>query len=419
MGERRATRLPTIVHRCVREARRVLAGAGVAGEPVLVGVSGGGDSMALLEIAGLLAPELRLTLHVACVDHALRPESRDEVELVRRAAARWSAAFHEVRLEGEDDDEDTLRRARHAALEDVRLAAGCRVLLLGHTRDDQIETIVFRFLRGAGLGGLAGMAPVRAIEGEEGAALVRPLLAIARADLRRVLEARDVAWAEDPTNESPRYARGRLRTTVLPAVEAAFGRGALDHLLDLAPRWRADEGFLEREAARHLAYASRRVDGSVALDAAALAEAHPAMRARVLRLWLAERSGRSPTSREIAAIERWLATSAARRGHLDLPGARLEGAGGRIALVQAVDAAASAIEDRVASGNEEPVAPVVRPDADEVPCSAKAVLPPSEARVRVPRTRGFLQEIPRRCRDSAAVSRGRARRDAQGLKPNE
>src|SRR5205085_7229085 len=157
------------------------------------------------------------------------------------------AAFHSASIDPANGDEDTLRRGRHLELEKIARAAGCRFVLLGHTQGDQIETIVFRFLRGAGLGGLAGMREIRG-------PFVRPLLSARREDLRAVLVARGVAWAEDPSNSSDRYARGRLRSQVLPALESAFGRGALDHLLDVAPRWRADEEFLETEAERLIAF---------------------------------------------------------------------------------------------------------------------------------------------------------------------
>ena len=331
----RPTRLPFFVHRCVRTAQTVLAAAGVRDETVVVGVSGGGDSMALLEIVGLLAPKLRIGLHVACIDHGQRPEAAAETRLVSAAAERWNAKFHAIRLEAVEADEDSLRRARHGALHELRLAIGCRFILLGHSSDDQIETIVFRFLRGAGFGGLSGMREVRG-------PLLRPLLGIRRAQLRRLLVSRAVEWAEDQTNESDRYARGRLRSTVLPAVEAAFGPGALDHLLDVAPRWRADEDFLEQEAARLLAYASRRGAVGTDLDADALACAHVALRARVLRRWLREATGRQPASREIAAIERWLDSGGARKGRLDLAGVRLTGGtGGRLCLGKPGEAAAS------------------------------------------------------------------------------
>jgi tRNA(Ile)-lysidine synthase len=318
------TRQPFFVHRAKRQVTEALARAGVRAEHVLVGVSGGSDSMALLELAGLVAPSLQLQLHVVCVDHGLRAEAAGEAELVRQAAHRWNASFHSIAIDAGGDDEDSLRRARHAAIDALRLCVGARFVLLGHTADDQVETILFRFLRGAGFGGLAGMRETRG-------PLLRPLLAWRRAELRRILVARGVAWAEDSSNTSPRYARGRLRASVLPAIEAAFGRGALDHLLDVAPRWRADEDFLEKETTRLLAYACRRGRGGLDLDVEALATAHEAIRARALRRWVAEATGIEPGSRDVAEVERWL-DGAEGRGQLDIAGARLALAGGRLSV---------------------------------------------------------------------------------------
>ncbi|HXC51713.1 MAG TPA: tRNA lysidine(34) synthetase TilS [Candidatus Limnocylindrales bacterium] len=313
------------VHRCVRRAGETLVRAGIRNEPVVVAVSGGSDSMALLEIVALLAPKLDLALHVASIDHGMRAEAGGEIEAVRAAAALCGAIFHPAAIDPGNGDEDTLRRRRHLALEEIARASGCRFILLGHTREDQIETIVFRFLRGAGLGGLSGMREIRP-------PFVRPLLALGREDLRDVLRARGLAWFEDPSNTSDRYARGRLRSQVFPAMLRAFGQGALEHLLDVAPRWRADEDYLEIEAGRLIAFASRRGPAGVELDAAALAGAHPALRARVLRRWLAEQGERAPTSREIAVIESWLDESRSTEGGIDVAGARLTRARGRLAL---------------------------------------------------------------------------------------
>ncbi len=317
------TRQPFFVHRCMRQVHGVLERAGTSAEPVLLGVSGGGDSMALLELTALVAPALDLSVHVVCIDHGLRQEAADESRLVEEAAARHGARFHAVRVEPEGDDEDSLRRVRHAALEDMRVRVGARFVLLGHTADDQIETIVFRFVRGAGFGGLSGMREVRGT-------LVRPLLGLRRAELRDLLRARGAAWAEDPSNSSPRYARGRLRSSVLPAVESSFGSGALDHLLDVAPRWRADEDYLEREAERLLAYASRRGRDGTDLDVEALSTAHEALRARALRRWITAATGNGPSSRDVAEVERWLGHATG--GRRDIAGARLALAGGRLSI---------------------------------------------------------------------------------------
>ena len=313
------------MHGCVRQAEAVRDEAGARDEAVLLAVSGGSDSMALLEIVSLLAPRRGLALHVASIDHSMRASAADEVALVRTAAEVRGARFHAMAIDPGRGDEDTMRRARHEALAGIAGAAACRFILLGHTADDQVETI----LRGAGFGGLAGMRAVRP-------PLLRPLLGIRRATLREVLALRGVAWATDPSNFSWRYARGRLRRTVVPAIDAAFGTGALDHLLDVAPRWRSDDDFLQREAARLLAFAARGGSPARELDLEALADAHPALRARVLRGWIAERSGHVPGSRELAGVERWLDEGAGAKGGgeggagIDLEGLRLEKKGGRL-----------------------------------------------------------------------------------------
>src|SRR5207237_10712535 len=133
----------------------------------------------LLEIAALLAPKLGLSLHVASIDHGMRAEAEAEIAAVRARADAHGAAFHSASIDPGNGDEDSLRRGRHLELEKIARAAGCRVVLLGHTQDDQIETIVFRFLRGAGLGGLAGMREIRG-------PFVRPLLSARREDLRAI-----------------------------------------------------------------------------------------------------------------------------------------------------------------------------------------------------------------------------------------
>ncbi len=321
-----SSRQPLPVHRVLQAAGRNLQESGVRNARVLLAVSGGGDSMALLEAAALLAPGLGLQLHVAHVDHATRAGSAAEQATVAEAARLRGASFDGMRIDPGDCSEDAMRRARHDALATMADRGDCRWILLGHSADDQVETILFRFLRGAGLGGLAGMRRVRG-------RLVRPLLDCRRAELRAFLDARGVAWMEDPDNLAPRYARTRLRVGVLPALEAAFGRGALDHLLDQAPRWRADEDYLEEQAARLLAYATRpgALPGVAALDAAALVEAHAALRARALRSWLRHGTGHTPSARELAALEHWL--QGLGEGGVDVAGGRVRRDGGRLVLV--------------------------------------------------------------------------------------
>ncbi|MBI5505604.1 MAG: tRNA lysidine(34) synthetase TilS [Deltaproteobacteria bacterium] len=320
--------------RLLQVARAQLDAAGVRDGSLLVAVSAGGDSLALLELCALAAPRLGLGLCAVYVDHGVRPEAAIERAVVQASAERLGAAFESVTISPDGTDEDSLRRARLRALEAVALARGCRWIALGHTADDQIETIVLRFLRGAGFGGLAGM---RAVRGP----FVRPLLGLRRDDLRDFLRRRGLAWVEDASNGWLRYARARLRREVLPAIEQTFGAGALEHLARQAPRWREDQDFLDAEALRLEAYCSRQGrDGRVELDIASLTDASPALRSRVLHRWLGQLGDlATPDLRHVALVESLL-THAQPGATLDLPGLRVWREAGRLRSARSGDSSA-------------------------------------------------------------------------------
>ncbi|HYB97685.1 MAG TPA: tRNA lysidine(34) synthetase TilS [Candidatus Limnocylindrales bacterium] len=306
------------------DVRASLEEAGAADCRLLAGVSGGGDSMALLTILELLAAPLRLQVEVACVDHGLRAEAAREQQLAAGASARAGFPFHLLRVHPDDAGEDACRRARHAALAALAQQRAARWIVLAHTADDQIETIMLKFLRGAGPGGLAGMQTVAGN-------LLRPLLEQRRQDLRELLREQGRSWADDASNVAERYARGRLRTAVLPAIERAFGEGALSHLLDTARHWRRDHRYLESEATRLEAYC-RRSGGGVRpeLDLPSLLEADEALRARVLQRWLGRVS--SVNTPDASYVEQLMSLVDGSRGAtgLDLPGVRVWCENGRL-----------------------------------------------------------------------------------------
>jgi len=186
------------------------------GDRVLVAVSGGPDSMALLAVLWELAPRLGLALEVASVDHGLRPESAAERALVAERAQSLDLPWHALRVEvaagkGRGGLQEVARRARLDALEACAEARGCAAIALGHQADDQAETVLFRILRGTGVGGLAGIPYRRG-------RLVRPLLDVPRAEILTYLARRGLAFAQDPSNLDPRFARSRLRHVLLPAL---------------------------------------------------------------------------------------------------------------------------------------------------------------------------------------------------------
>ena len=214
--------------------RRLFAGGGTA----VVAVSGGPDSVALLDLLHALAPELGLSLVVAHADHGMRADSGTVGQAVAALARRYGLPFElgELRL-GPDATETVARRARYAWLAEVQRRRAARYLVTAHHRDDQVETILLRLLRGSAPAGLAGM-PARARGG-----LVRPLLAFTRDDLVEHVAARGLAVHDDPTNRDPKHLRSWVRTVLLPLVCARLGARARE---DLARAGRA--AALERRA---------------------------------------------------------------------------------------------------------------------------------------------------------------------------
>lgn len=252
---------------------------------VAIAVSGGPDSTALALLARDWARPRGIALLALTVDHGLRAESAAEAALVAR------------RMAGLGIDHRTLvwadaapgaahaaaRAARYRLLLDACRAAGCDRLLLGHTRDDQAETLLWRLARGSGPDGLAGMAPLRV---ERGVRLLRPLLDLPKARLIATCDIAGVDFVTDPSNRAPRHARGRLRAT--RAALAAEGMTD-EHLARFATRMAAMRDALDRAAARLLGEAATVSPfGFVRLARPVLAAADPEIArralARVLRL---------------------------------------------------------------------------------------------------------------------------------------
>ena len=195
--------------------RRLFPRAGTA----LVAVSGGPDSVALLDLmVGVSHAGDGPRLVVAHVDHGIHAESAKVAGLVRRLAARYSLPCESVRLElGGEATETTARRARYAWLDAVRGRVGADWLVTAHHHDDQVETILLRALRGSAPAGLAGIA-ARTRSG-----VVRPLLPFTHDELRAYAHERGLATHDDPSNRDARHLRSWLRHAILPALEGRLG----------------------------------------------------------------------------------------------------------------------------------------------------------------------------------------------------
>jgi tRNA(Ile)-lysidine synthase len=205
---------------------------------VVVAVSGGVDSLALLHLLADLGPGLGLEPIVGHVDHGIAPASRDWARTVATTASGLGFRFIEERLTLEPASETLARRERYRALRRMQREAGARYLATAHHADDQVETVLFRVLRGSGPAGLAGI-PARGPHG-----LVRPLLPVRRAELEAWLRRRapGVEPVADPANENVAHDRSWLRATLLPLLRERFP-DVDDRLLTLRR-----QAALEREA---------------------------------------------------------------------------------------------------------------------------------------------------------------------------
>jgi tRNA(Ile)-lysidine synthase len=348
-------------------ARRLLAewrrlGWDTRGGRAVVAVSGGADSTALLlaleelKRAGLLEVELT----AAHLNHGLRGESAEgDARFAESLAREHGFEFFSARAdvgrrasESGDNLEQAARRARYEFLSEAARRAGASAVLTGHTLDDQAETILLRLLRGSGSEGLSGMRPERRLEEGTGVLLRRPLLEWARrADTEGYCRARGVESRADEMNDDERFARVRVRRSLLPLLES-FNPRAAESLARAAGLLREESDALELFAARLLEDARAEGDkklsrpdaesempdspsspagaaeapGAWALRVEVLNAAHAAVRRRALRLWVARGRGdlRRISLAHVSAVERLLAGE--RGGRVsELPGgARVE-----------------------------------------------------------------------------------------------
>ncbi len=278
---------------------RLLARAHWPREPRwLVACSGGPDSLALLALAARARPGQVVAAHV---DHGLRAESASEVDVVRAAAHGFGvpAITQAIELGPGGNLEARARRGRYGALEEMRVAATCDVVLTAHTLDDQAETVLLAMLRGAGSTGLAGIAPRRGV-------IVRPFLEVRRGETRELCRTLGLAPIEDPMNDDPSFVRVWLRREVLPNLIAGSDRDLALVLARQAAALRDESELLDALAAEAAG------DGpELAVDD--LLRLPRAIARRTVRQWLPARVGAD-------AVEGVIELAEGRAVALELPG---------------------------------------------------------------------------------------------------
>lgn len=241
-----------------RSWRRWLAAEAVhlPGTRIGVGISGGGDSVALLRLLLPLQESGRCAITVIHVDHGWRPESASEADWVRALAEAHGLPFRSETLptarekSGSFTSEAAARAGRLAAFARIAREERLDAVALGHTADDQAETVLMRILRGTSLQGLAGIRPCSGlvIDGVP-LRLWRPLLGRTRSDLRALLKALGQRWLEDPSNDTPRFLRNRIRAELLPLLEQ-LRPGMVGRICDLAADLRAAATLIGKRARR-------------------------------------------------------------------------------------------------------------------------------------------------------------------------
>ncbi|NRB03999.1 MAG: tRNA lysidine(34) synthetase TilS [Rhodobacteraceae bacterium] len=230
-----------------------------------VAVSGGGDSMALLQAAVVWAADQGIDVHAMTVDHGLRASAAPEIALVAARCAALGVPHH-VRVwkdwDGQGNLQSHARDARYELLCACAETLEISDVLLGHTADDQAETVMMRLARSAGVDGLAAMQP-RAARG--GITLHRPFLTLGRAALREWLEAQGVAWAEDPSNDDPGFERIRVRQALSGLADLGLTPDALSQV---AQNMTSAQTALEWQTGRLAREILRIAHGAAVLDAA-------------------------------------------------------------------------------------------------------------------------------------------------------
>ena len=307
------------------------AAAGSGGALVLVALSGGPDSLALAAATGFEAPRAGVRAGAIVVDHGLQDRSAEVADAAADAARTLGldpVLVRRVSVTTGGGPEDAARNARYLAFDDAIRSAGAARLLLGHTLDDQAETVLLGLARGSGAVSLRGMAPLAPARGVPGTHYSRPLLGIRRATTVAFCADSGLSPWTDPHNADPAYSRVRVRGRVLPVLEAELGPGVAEALARTAEQLREDADALDHFAEE---WAEEVVglteDGRLTLDVGGLAANPPALRQRILRFAARSEYGVSLSRAHTLAISA-LVSDWHGQGEVSVPGIRVDRRGG-------------------------------------------------------------------------------------------
>lgn len=285
------------------------------GTAVVVALSGGADSLALTAAVAFEAPKLDIRAVAVTIDHGLQEKSAEVAEQAATQARALGLAAVVVPATVDerhpDGPEAAARAARYDALERAADEAGAGPILLAHTLDDQAETVLLGLARGSGAASLQGMAPVAGRR-------LRPLLDIRRETVRAACIAQDLEPWNDPHNSDEKYTRVRVRTTVLPVLEAELGPGIAPALARTAEQLREDNEAFAEMIEETIEDIVEHAEAGIAVSVPALAANPAALRNRIIRYVVSSEFGVSLTRAQTLEVAR-LVTDWRGQGPLDLP----------------------------------------------------------------------------------------------------
>jgi len=302
-----------------------------AGDLVLVALSGGPDSLALAAATAFEAPRQQLRAGAVIVDHGLQPGSAAVATTASRQAEQLGLApvvIEHVHVGGGGGPEAAAREARYRAITAVALAEQAPLVLVGHTLDDQAETVLLGLARGSGPDSLSGMAAVTPPT-RSGPVLARPFLGVRRATTHAACADAGLTPWHDPQNADPGFARVRVRDRLMPVLQAELGDGVVEALARTADQLREDAAALDHFAEELAEELAEHSEAGISLSVPSLAANPAALRQRLVRLAVESEFGVVLSRRQTLEVCR-LVTAWTGQGPVDLPGVQVTRHGERL-----------------------------------------------------------------------------------------